>query len=324
NSISGHLIFPTQTERVNSLGVSLHAEVPTSGLMCHPSMRHPLFSSTLYPSPPSANSPSNILACLNAFEPKRTGSNPLEPNLPLHRLSISCLSTRSSPSHATTLHICLPRYTSAITNASSLGATTDPSSESNKLEKTGLLWFASCSTTIRQAVTYESAELESNPNRLSEFRELQTDLTQRVGFSVVEPRRSDSGESERRWTSRTDREGLHQRRPLQPLLEAEIDYVDRFRGGGGFEDGVVRGEVREFQGFLRVETVDSSSKCLSEERRDLPHGTSLRRREGSGVLHESLREARVPQLNRLRARHEGVDEMHAGFLHQNHRKRVFR
>ncbi|MFS8009796.1 hypothetical protein Hanom_Chr14g01289561 [Helianthus anomalus] len=53
------------------------AEVAISGLVCHPNIKHPSFSSTLYPSPP-ANKAKSILACLNALDPRCTGLNPAE------------------------------------------------------------------------------------------------------------------------------------------------------------------------------------------------------------------------------------------------------
>jgi hypothetical protein len=40
-----------------------HADVAMSGRVCQPRVRHPSFSSTLYPSPP-AKSASSVLACL--------------------------------------------------------------------------------------------------------------------------------------------------------------------------------------------------------------------------------------------------------------------
>lgn len=70
NSINfnSHL-FTVESTHFDSLSGSFHAEVAMSDLVCHPSIRHPLFSSTLYPSPP-ANKANKVLACLNAFEPK--------------------------------------------------------------------------------------------------------------------------------------------------------------------------------------------------------------------------------------------------------------
>lgn len=121
------------TRNLESPAASCHAEVAISGLVCHPSMRHPLFSSTLYPSPPAKRA-NNMLACLKAFDPRWTGSNPAESNRVLHWANVSCRSTRSAPSQATTLHICLPKYNSDITRSWLVGVTPDPSSESNKLE----------------------------------------------------------------------------------------------------------------------------------------------------------------------------------------------
>ncbi|KAK2974627.1 hypothetical protein RJ640_029739 [Escallonia rubra] len=48
-----------------------------SGLECQPSMRHPSCFSTLYPSP-LAKRTSNMLACLNALEPRWTDPNQVE------------------------------------------------------------------------------------------------------------------------------------------------------------------------------------------------------------------------------------------------------
>lgn len=109
---------------------SFQAEVAMSGRVCQPNIRHPSFSSTLYPSPP-ANSAKSMLACLNALEPRWTGVKPAESNRVLHWAKVSCLSTRSTPSHATTLNICFPKYISDIILSWLL---TDPSSESNRVE----------------------------------------------------------------------------------------------------------------------------------------------------------------------------------------------
>ncbi|KAK9091582.1 hypothetical protein Sjap_024759 [Stephania japonica] len=45
-----------------------HADVAMRGRVCHPSIKHPIFSSTLYPSTPPKRDKS-ILACLKALDP---------------------------------------------------------------------------------------------------------------------------------------------------------------------------------------------------------------------------------------------------------------
>jgi len=65
----------TQWAAITGFAASCHTEVAIKGLVCHPNMRHPLCSSTLYPSPPP-KSASNMLAYLYAFKPKWTGENP--------------------------------------------------------------------------------------------------------------------------------------------------------------------------------------------------------------------------------------------------------
>ena len=72
--LAGPELAPTHSESIStryslSQPLSFQAEVVIRGLVCHPNIKQPSCSSTLYPSPP-ANRANNILACLNAFDPR--------------------------------------------------------------------------------------------------------------------------------------------------------------------------------------------------------------------------------------------------------------
>ncbi|PON62742.1 hypothetical protein PanWU01x14_136540 [Parasponia andersonii] len=150
---------------------------------------------------------------------------------------------------------------------------------------------------------------------------------------VVRRRWTDSGQPEGRGPAGPQSQGLHQGRPLHPLVHGEVDDVDPLLALKSFEDGLVRGEVGEFEvrtglvevhleeigermikGGFRVKPVDSPGQGLGEEGGYLPHGAGLRHSQVVDLLHQSLSYAQVVLLYGFRAGHQSVDESNSVLL----------
>nr|GMD23452.1 hypothetical protein PanWU01x14_136540 [Ipomoea batatas] len=85
------------------------------------------------------------------------------------------------------------------------------------------------------------------------------------------------------------------------IVSAKIDDVDAVFVSEGFEDGLIGGEMGEFEGFGEVGS-------------NLSHGSGLRNGEETDLFHQSLRQFHVLLLNRLGAGHQGGGgaELHVG------------
>ncbi|GER47097.1 ribosomal RNA large subunit methyltransferase E, partial [Striga asiatica] len=191
---------------------------------------------------------------------------------------------------------------------------------------------------IGQGISHHATKFELDPYRLRQLSQFQTHLFQSV--AVIGLRRPDSSESKNRRAARPHSQSLNQGRPLHPLFQAEIDHVDPISSGERLENRLVGREVREFEirprlvkmglqnvavrgaeGFRRANPVDPSGQGLGEVCGHLPHGPHLRDGQHADVLDQSIGQLRVPLLYGLRARHQHVNEPHAGLLRVHHNNR---
>nr|GMC59691.1 hypothetical protein TorRG33x02_168760 [Ipomoea batatas] len=157
---------------------------------------------------------------------------------------------------------------------------------------------------------HEAAELKLHADSFRELSQLPPNFLQSVG--VIRLGRANPSEPKSRWAAGPESQSLHKRRPLHPLLQAEVDDVDSAAIIERLENGLVSREVREFevgaslvkvhlenigvggfQGVLRVDFVNPTS-------------------QGFGELEVLL-------LDRLGASHQRMDKPNPGFLriHQN-------